>query len=613
MKFIVSCQIGLAASVFSAWTPPIGIPAPAFGINETAPALPNPWTGNVKGFYYVQSGGSNSGNGYPGNASNEIPSSLPAGSVVIVNGTFTTSYRSHAIDCQGTAAAPVFIKGASATTRAVATKQWDVGGSYFIVEYVDFLWSDAEGAFNFGDDHGVLRHCTLRGSLNAGYTFFVGDSMVYWDNHVFNMGNWQNTGDRDYHGLVIGSGTSYAWIVDNEFDHCEGDGVQLNAGSIDEQATLHHIYLGRNHCHHNKQMGLWTKQAVDVIFSQNMIHDMRPSTSGGGGAMGGQYGPGYVWFLFNHLYDCESGIRIESRSDGGTGTTGFVIGNLIHDITNSEAGDPGNPHASGCVVNRGLENFDCIHNTLWNYQAGIMSPGSGGHMNIENNIFGARNVAQGFDLYLEVASYTSASNMRNNLFPSACRIQWPQGSVYSTVAAFQSGTGKGQGCVAGTPVFANLTGDDYRLNSGSPGINAGAISTDAYAIFQSRYGIDIRKDFNGAPRPNGAWDIGAFEYSGTGKETALTLPRTIELVVSPNPFYAGTVFILAPARAGVSGAIEIFSSEGRLIRRLKAGLSGERTVWDGRDETGREAACGTYMFSMQAGKKRFQAAGVLMR
>ena len=33
------------------WKPPIGIPAPAFGIDEAAPPAPSPWTASAPGFY----------------------------------------------------------------------------------------------------------------------------------------------------------------------------------------------------------------------------------------------------------------------------------------------------------------------------------------------------------------------------------------------------------------------------------------------------------------------------------------------------------------------------------------------------------------------------------
>src|SRR5262249_10264450 len=50
---VIALALLLAASPAPAWTPPLGIPAPPFGIQEAAPPLPDPWTVEVPKFYYV--------------------------------------------------------------------------------------------------------------------------------------------------------------------------------------------------------------------------------------------------------------------------------------------------------------------------------------------------------------------------------------------------------------------------------------------------------------------------------------------------------------------------------------------------------------------------------
>ena len=55
--------------------------------------------------------------------------------------------------------------------------------------------------------------------------------------------------------------------------------------------------------------------------------------------------------------------------------------------------------------------------------------------------------------------------------------------------------------------------EDFRVKSASLAENA-SIEGNYYALFESLYGIDIRKDFDGKIRPRGSqWDIGAFERS----------------------------------------------------------------------------------------------------
>ncbi|MDH5512402.1 MAG: hypothetical protein OEY27_04225 [Gammaproteobacteria bacterium] len=338
--------------------------------------------------------------------------------------------------------------------------------------------------------------------------------MVIWNNYIHDMGDVNATFDQDNHCIGIGSNTSYIWIVDNEIARCSGDGLQIN-GSLN---TTHHIYFGRNRSHSHKQTGMWSKTASDVIFSQNTVYNIRPSDSSSGACTGSQYGPDYVWWIFNHLFDCESGIRVESDSGFGSSQPyRYFIGNLIHDITSSGSLDSGNPHADGAIVIRDGQSNYLINNTLWNYQAGIMSPANG-FLQIENNILGNRNASQGRDIFIERSTTANASTMKNNIvYGSPVRITWGDGGsgqVYD-LAGFQSATGRGQNSFNANPQFVNPAAKDFHLLSGSPAVNAG-LSHAAYSTFQLRYGIDLAKDIEGSPRPaGGAFDIGAYESGGS--------------------------------------------------------------------------------------------------
>lgn len=509
--------VGSAAVAAYAWEPPIGIPRPPFGIDEQAPPLPNPWNSNVPGFYYVKSGGTNSGNGYPGNPRATVPSPIPAGSVVVIEGTYTTNHEANPIRPQGTASQPVFIRGLSNTNRATITQKWDVIGSYYIIEYINGLWanSSGNGKLVIDGDHGVVRHGDFRGDTGTGIggVHPGGQYMVIWNNYIHDAGDVNANFDQDNHCITVGGGTSYVWILDNEIARCSGDGLQIN-GSL---SGTHHIYFGRNRSHSHKQTGMWSKTATDVIFSQNTVYNIRPSNSSGGGCTGAQYGPDYVWWLFNRLYNCESGIRVEGDSGmGASRPRHFFIGNLIYDITDSGTPDPGNPHASGAIVLRGGYEKYIVNNTLWNYQAGIMSP-AGGFLKMENNILGARNNPQGRDIYIELSATANASTLRHSLFwSSPVRITWGSGSsgpVY-TLEQFQSLTGKGENSATLDPRFVNAAAKDFHLQPASPAIDRGLLS-EFYALFQSRYGIDLAKDIEGSPRPiGGAYDAGAYEYGG---------------------------------------------------------------------------------------------------
>src|SRR5436190_15342878 len=56
----LSCILGAAAlalmisrPALAQWAPPLGIPSPSFGIQQSAPASPSPWVVGTPGFYYV--------------------------------------------------------------------------------------------------------------------------------------------------------------------------------------------------------------------------------------------------------------------------------------------------------------------------------------------------------------------------------------------------------------------------------------------------------------------------------------------------------------------------------------------------------------------------------
>jgi hypothetical protein len=518
------------------WQPPLGIPAPSFGITEVAPPLPSPWASDVGGFYYVQEGGGNPGNGFPGNPRGTIPASVPAGAVVVIAGTYNVNHEKNFITLNGVPGAPIFLRGLSNEQRPTITQKWIVQGAYYVLEYLNFQWSNSSGngKLEFLGHHAVLRHSDLRGdtATGVGAVFPQGSQLVIWNNFLHDMGDVHASFDQDNHCIAVGPGTDNLWIVDNEIARCSGDGIQLNAGDPSVQATLHHVYIGRNNSHSHKQSGMWTKQAVDVIFSQNSIHSMRPSNSSSGQCTGGQYGPEYVWFLFNVMQDCDSGVRIESTSDLGTGTKVFVIGNVIHNI-HSQFPDLDNPHASAAIVFRGLTEHYVVNNTIWNYDAGIMSPATG-FVHIENNILGGRTQPLGRDVFLEDGGLAAASNFNNNLLSGSTRIQWGSSAVQS-LEQFQSSTGKGQGSFVADPRFVDPVVGNFDIQPSSPAIDAG-ISHAVYAIFQARYGINLGWDAASRPRPQSrAFDIGAFEFGSSRVEPVTGLALSADRSAPQQP------------------------------------------------------------------------------
>jgi FtsZ-binding cell division protein ZapB len=509
------------------WVPPIGIPVPKFGLTEQAPAVPDPWTTETPGFYYVEKSGAGASDsrtyGHPGAPRATIPLSIPEGSVVEVHGPYVYSHGSpRNILAKGTVEKPVFIRGFDSNVG----RQLAIRGTYYIVE--NLTWSLAPSSdakppcfkIQSPTNWGVLRNSKLGGNLTGG-GIQVGSSsstggevmnVVLLGNDIHDSGDVASPEDQDIHSVAIGSKVSNLWLVDNEIHDSSGSGTQVNAGSATGQALTHHIYLGRNHVYRTRQAGLFAKQSTDVIVSQNTIHDIINTSWSPSKGLGFQYAPERLWFLFNEVHHCTYGIYSGSDSGMGTGRTSYMIGNVIHDI--HRIGGTYNANSAwahaGIMLAGGIERH-IVANTIYDCDGGIYCPSSAGSVALVNNIVSKISEPGGTHVFIEFGSVAQASIMDNNLFADTARLKWG-GNTIRSLSEYQAlHTTKGTGCIEGDPLFVDPAGANFDLGTGSPAILAGVLA-DVYATFETLYGINIQVDKNSQKRPFGsAWDIGAYE------------------------------------------------------------------------------------------------------
>jgi len=474
-----------AAPGLASWQPPAGIPKPSFGVDEVRPGTPT---------LVVQNG-------------QAIPNPVPAGAVVEIRGTYSRTHEGGSrLQCAGTASQPAFIYGA---TGATVTGSWEIVGSYCIIESLKF--SGQGWTFLAPGDHLVLRDSEVVGTSNSG-----GFAVQSWDsatlrdvvmlrNNIHHNGNVNATYDQDVHGTGFyrSSGSSgsihHVWILDSEYSYCSGDGIQINANN--DSSKVHHIYIGRVTSHHNKQGGIWSKRASDVVLSQNTVYAHRAGNSSLGHCVGYQYGPERIWFLFNHLYDCERGIMSASDLGGADGTEAYAIGNLIHDIVADRNG--GSAYTNSGIMISGSQRWTIANNTFWNVPVGVASPNNGGEIRVEGNIFGPFNLTAGSALFFENSS--RPYSVTGNVFKKAL---FRLGGFSSTY-----GISRLPGNKETDPQLVSPP-DDFRLLESSPAIDYSPLST-AYERFEQLYGIPIKVDHDGVSRPLGnAIDAGAFEGAG---------------------------------------------------------------------------------------------------
>ena len=533
-KFVVS-DGALASTPAAAtidvrpWQSPLGIPAPPIGIQETAGAPT----------YFIDQNhpdATDDGNptGTPQQPRLTIPAVLelaPGDVVQIAPGRYTLTPNELKIRGGGTAGNPAFVRGLSSTERPTFDKRISFyqADGYIILEHLaltgtaDVLTGiEITGAAH----HIAVRHCELAGVTGSTIRIFGAapqgvQDIVLYNNLIHDNGDWLADFDQDYHGVAVGRYAARVWILDNEFCHNSGNGVQVNASHKDYEDTTHHVYLGRNVSHHNKQSGLWTKFADHVIFSQNRCFAARPvypNPSSAGEGIGGQYGPAHVWIICNEIHDCDNGIRFSSDEGGGgigQGEDIYILGNTIRDIRHSELDvtgqhmvpyDPDDPWSPGkaLAIWHASATKHIVGNTIHNVDGGIYVTRQDNAVIIANNIFSQVDDFQPGegDLHISIEQDSSAaiSLAHHNLFEDGARIRWGSNQTIYNVSGFETANPmQGWQNQEGSPSFANADTNDFRLNANSDAIDAGT----AYAAFQTfldLYAIDIRTDLMGTER-----------------------------------------------------------------------------------------------------------------
>jgi len=351
-RTIVALALVLLASPARAqWVPPVGIPAPPFGVADVAPAAT---------IYVNEATGSDSNQGTAARPRKTIPTQLEAGTVVNVTGTYTTSHGSPAsLEAHGTADRPVYIIGGNFTRGGELT------GSYAILEKAGGPggWTILDTRSGKPSDHLVIRDYDSAGGVSvASWRGGTVSDVVLFRVKV-NLGYTnQRESDGDWHCSTVNVSPGTAgkverlWVLDSNFSSCRGDGIQVN-GNTGGELTLGPVYLGRLTCVHNRQTCVGVKQSHDVVISDLRASEMRPDgdhTNPGAGIVA-QYYARRLAILGGEISNSENGIIIASYADEAMASaerSGVLIyGVKVHNI-HATAGtfDPGNSRSPGAAI-----------------------------------------------------------------------------------------------------------------------------------------------------------------------------------------------------------------------------------------------------------------------
>ncbi len=338
------------------WLPPIGIPIPEFGIEEshTMYAGDSAYHTGSAGPYsiYVDNTAANCSNSGPATAAKprcDIPTHIdkPGTVVEIHGGPYSYDMSKPVIDVNGSKDRPVFIRGVDdGQGYPVIDNASTIGiqGKYFIVENLIFeksslrTGSREKSGYGYGNHHIGLRNLEIRNHPLKNGSALVGTDVVFYKNHVHH-----NQGD-DRHGTTIGRGSERVWIIDSYFHHNGGDAIQFCHRCKKEAPRK--IFIGRNLMHSDRENGVDLKYGKDIVISENTIHSYRAArpnekwcydddsycgvfSSGSDGSaivVGSDGAPGRPWIVANNIFDSTQGVRIEEVREA------WIIGNNIHNI-----------------------------------------------------------------------------------------------------------------------------------------------------------------------------------------------------------------------------------------------------------------------------------------
>jgi len=493
----------------SPWRPPIGIPAPPFGITQTA-GTPTHYVNNT----HASATDSSNPNGTPTRPRATIPTALPAGAVVEVRGgPYSIGYINWV--ASGTTAAPVFIKGVGMPIlRGGSDSRIAMVGGNLIVEGLTFENIQivmAPDISRFALRFSIVRNYSP--GRNGSAVALDGTDVVAYANEVHNNGDPNSPVEVDLVGIFAMPSVDRAWILDNHIHHNGGDSVLVGAATSAEP-WAQFVYVGRNHMHEDRENGIDVKQSRDVILSQNIIYGYVPRNSSSGEAIVVHNGPDRVWILSNLVASSTLGIV-------GTFARGYaVIGNAITRIRHlpTDTGYvPSNMYIGAGILTYG-ETLNSVHvnNTIWDSDAGI-SYGSGSTATeIVNNVVGALS-QPAHQIGFSSSIALNLSKVSNNLLSGETRVRIG-GSILGCSALVN--------CWTGDPRFVDAVNANFKLLTGSPAIDQGSVHP-IYQQFKTQYGIDLMTDYTDSPRLIGSTlDLGATEFQ-TGAPAAPTNVRII--------------------------------------------------------------------------------------
>lgn len=494
----------------------------------------------------------NGGHGTPAEPLCNIPGmgasnwTLSAGDQVFVVGD-GASYGSYndvnAVKMDGTASRPIWIIGVGETKPKFLFERfvW-TRGTHVFFDNVHFYspadnfrmkWTLATGPIEYftfrnvscsgseGTHSEPSRRCFSMGGSPENILRFV----VFHNLDVWGLGRWQDDRktSRDLLGFQVQKWSRYIWILNSRVRNMQGDSIMCgnsNWWDYDQPSRPHYVYIGGNELYENYENAYDQKGCYHVIFSENRVHDFFNAYKSANNTAiiteqdsEGDIGGRFTWFINNVVE--RAGTAFASKATTNDAHI-FILGNVIRDVRSSALVFTQRCYqggSAGPTCPRGLtfaqNTVDCGLAAL-----AVSNPqnpnGSNQRVEVDGNIFfnchdGRRGTPHAWEsfsdgplhlVYAQNAHFRSAGG--NISLP----LRW-----IDEFESLRSSLNKDLEFVASDNIA-------YELQASSPAVDLVSRENSAYALFQSMYDIDIRKDISGSAWSAMPINAGAFQSAG---------------------------------------------------------------------------------------------------
>lgn len=507
--------------------------------------------------------------------------SLAAGSVVQGCGTYSRGTSDITVTASGTSADPVFFQARNATDCPGGLVFTFSGSGNMVLDNSTYLtvkgmsWTAVTGMTCTSCGHFSLLDNNISGtstSADSGAVTAVtgATDAVRARNIIHDAGDWESATENDTHCLAIGNGTTRLWDIWNTVYHCSGDG---SGNGHDADHTTTFLYISGNLFYEHRENCIDLKEVNTLVISRNECHTITTSSSSPGEGIVIHYGfsasdDGGPWdaiVLNNLIRDVVTGVAYSKVDDDGLGVNA-VVGNVIYNCTVAVSNNNSSQPNGRIVVHHNTLD-DCGTGWLHGAATGTFTVGgnaitdmSSRHLEVSTSGLAT---AGGFTVNKELL-YQGGSNVA---------VAWASSSVtHTSVSAWVTAAGKGTGSIQADPAYVNAAARNYSLQAGSPAIDAGVDMASLAAEFNGIFGASMLIDIAGTARPDGVWDIGAYEYTDAAPSGRVprVLRRLRVRVDSPPPVPFATLDSGGRTHAKSRFALD----SGRRTARARIGRAG---------------------------------------